>query len=69
MVIQCEILKKNLERCNCTYPGCDKHGNCCDCIRYHLANKELPGCCFPDDAEKTYDRSFRKFIEIWSERL
>jgi len=25
---------------------------------------ELPACYFPDDVEKTYDRSIRKFIEI-----
>jgi len=69
MAVQCENLKKNLDRCGCTYAGCNKQGNCCDCIHYHLANKELPGCCFPADAEKTYDRSFKKFIEVWSKRL
>jgi hypothetical protein len=24
----------------------------------------LPACCFPDDAEATYDRSFKKFVEV-----
>jgi hypothetical protein len=28
--------------------------------------KQLPGCCFPDDAEKTYDRSFRAFAKAWN---
>jgi hypothetical protein len=37
---------------------------CCECLKYHLAMKQLPGCCFPPHAEKTYDRSFRKFIEV-----
>jgi len=31
----------------------------------HLANKELPGCCFPAEAEKSYDRSFRAFAKAW----
>jgi hypothetical protein len=69
MTIQCENLSANRERCNCTYAGCDKKGNCCECLHYHLAMKQLPGCCFPDDVEKTYDRSFRKFIDVWSDRL
>ena len=68
MATQCENLKANLEHCNCTYP-CDKKGNCCECLQYHLSIKELPACCFPDDVEKTYDRSFKKFIEVWGSRL
>jgi hypothetical protein len=27
--------------------------------------RQLPGCCFPDDVEKTYDRSFRAFAKAW----
>ncbi len=65
MGVQCENLERNTQRCNCTSP-CDKKGNCCDCIHYHLSRKELPACCFPDYIEKTYDRSFKKFIEVWS---
>ena len=33
-------------------------GICCECVSYHLRNRELPGCCFPVAAERTYDRSF-----------
>ena len=55
---------ENLKRCNCTYAGCDKKGLCCQCISFHLSMRELPACCFPDDVEKTYDRSFRKFAEL-----
>lgn len=69
MPIKCENLQKNLDRCNCTYSGCDNKGNCCECLHYHLASKQLPACCFPADAEKTYDRSFKKFIEVWSDRV
>lgn len=54
----------NLKNCPCTYAGCDKKGLCCKCIAYHLKMNELPACCFPADAEKTYDRSFEKFIEV-----
>ncbi len=61
---QCPNVEKNLEKCNCTYPGCPRKGICCECIEYHLAMNELPACAFPDDVEKTYDRSFRKFAEI-----
>ena len=27
--------------------------------------KELPGCCFPDDVERTYDRTFAAFARAW----
>ncbi len=54
----------NEKKCNCTYPGCPRKGLCCECLKYHLENKELPACCFPDDVEKTYDRSIKKFVEI-----
>jgi hypothetical protein len=29
---------------------------------------ELPACFFPDDAERTYDRSIEKFIDIYQKR-
>jgi len=57
---------ENLKKCNCTYSGCSKHGICCECLHYHLSRKELPACCFPDEAEKTWDRSFAHFIRIYS---
>jgi len=30
---------------------------------------ELPACFFPDDVEKTYDRSLRRFIEVYKDRV
>lgn len=60
--MKCEI-EKNKENCPCTYL-CDKKGKCCECIQHHLSNKELPACCFPENIEKTYDRSFKKFAEL-----
>lgn len=61
---ECGQKSVNLERCNCTYPGCPRKGNCCECLQYHLRSRQLPACCFPGDVEKTYDRSFEKFAEL-----
>lgn len=55
--------KENLANCNCTYPGCSRKGKCCQCLKYHLAQDELPACCFSEQAEKTYDRSIANFIK------
>lgn len=59
--------KKNLNmgKCNCSYDPCSRKGICCECLHYHLSQKQLPACCFPDSAETTYDRSFKKFVEIY----
>ncbi len=57
----------NLENCNCSYEPCSRKGFCCDCLRYHLKNRQLPGCCFPNDAEKTFDRSFAHFARLVQE--
>jgi len=56
--------QKNLKSCNCTYEPCSRKGMCCECVAYHLRSNELPACFFPADAERTYDRSIQKFIEI-----
>ena len=65
--MDCDI-KKNLSNCTCTYTSCSKRGKCCECIQYHWRSKELPGCLFPPDAEATYDRSLRYFIEVWKDK-
>jgi Domain of unknown function (DUF6485) len=62
--MECKI-ERNKENCNCTYEPCSKKGICCECLHYHLSMKQLPACCFPDDVEKTYDRSFKRFAEIY----
>ncbi len=62
--MECKV-KQNAATCACTYTSCGKRGVCCDCIASHLAGKELPGCCFPPDAERTYDRSFANFAKAW----
>jgi hypothetical protein len=53
---------KNMVNCNCSYP-CNKKGMCCECIAYHRKRKELPGCYFTDDIEKTYDRSIENYLK------
>ena len=56
----------NRKRCNCSYEPCSKKGICCDCLAYHLASRQLPACCFPAQAERTYDRSFEHFARLVS---
>jgi len=60
--------ERNMDRCNCTYEPCPRKGSCCECIAYHLKMRQLPGCCFPDDAEKTWDRSFEHFSRLVQEK-
>jgi hypothetical protein len=38
---------------------------CCECIQYHFGKKQVPGCLFPPEFEKTYDRSFANFAKAW----
>lgn len=52
----------NLKRCACTYEPCPRKGVCCDCVAYHRAAGELPGCFFTPAAERSYDRSVENFI-------
>ncbi len=56
----------NTIECTCTYSSCSRRGKCCECLQYHLKRDQLPGCCFPPDAERTYDRSFKAFIKARS---
>ena len=59
---------RNKAGCNCTYEPCDKKGICCECIPYHRKMGQLPACFFPDDVERTYDRSIETFIKTYQER-
>ncbi len=63
-MVECKI-EENLANCNCTYEPCSRKGKCCECMRYHWRMRELPACFFPDDVEKTYDRSIERFISIY----
>ena len=64
---ECKI-EQNKQGCNCTYEPCAKKGMCCECIKYHWQLGELPACLFPNDVEKTYDRSIEKFIATYQKR-
>jgi hypothetical protein len=61
-------VEQNKEKCNCTYEPCSGKGICCECLRYHRRSGELPACFFPDDIERTYDRSIERFIETCQKR-
>ncbi|MCM8785995.1 MAG: DUF6485 family protein [Candidatus Omnitrophica bacterium] len=65
---KCNI-ERNLKKCTCSYEGCSKKGLCCECLSYHWSMRQLPGCLFPPDAERTYDRSLEYFIEVWTKKL
>lgn len=65
--MECNI-EANTARCNCTYEPCSRKGKCCDCLSYHLKSNELPACAFPPQVERTYDRSFRRFVEVYNAR-
>ena len=54
----------NLNHCNCSYEPCSRKGVCCDCLSYHVRMRQLPACVFPDDAERTYDRSYEHFAKL-----
>ena len=60
---ECANIKKNQIDCTCTYVSCERHGVCCKCVAHHRSKDQLPGCFFPADVEKTYDRSVRCFVQ------
>lgn len=61
--MNCNV-EKNLKNCNCSYEPCSRKGACCECLAYHLKSRQLPACCFPDEVERTFDRSFEKFAQL-----
>ena len=60
--MECPNHEKNVKECNCSYEPCSRKGTCCECMAYHRRAGELPACYFPDDVEKTFDRSIARFI-------
>ncbi len=66
--MECKRDENKLE-CTCTYTSCRTRGICCDCVRNHRDNGEIPGCFFPAAAERTYDRSLKNFVRIMSEKF
>ncbi len=64
----CPNKEINLKDCACTYESCPRKGMCCECLRYHSRNNELPGCFFTKELEATYDRSVSNFVSAKKER-
>ena len=64
---ECKI-KQNKQRCNCSYEPCSRKGICCECLTYHWRSHELPACFFPDDIERTYNRSIERFIKVYQQK-
>lgn len=60
-MMECKIDKNKLD-CTCSYEPCPRKGLCCQCVAYHRKRNELPGCFFPREIERTYDRSIQKYI-------
>ncbi|MDO4575087.1 MAG: DUF6485 family protein [Planctomycetia bacterium] len=53
---------ENKGHCTCTY-DCPRRGLCCECVKYHLAKRQVPGCFFSKAGEASYDRSFEHFAK------
>ena len=58
--------EENLKQCNCSYDPCSRKGICCECVAYHRKMRQLPACFFPADVERTYDRSFERFAQLYA---
>lgn len=65
--MNCSI-SKNLKNCSCTYEPCPRKGKCCECVEYHRRANEIPGCFFPEEAERTYNRSVTYFVSVMQKR-
>lgn len=59
---------KNKKACNCSYEPCSRKGLCCECVTYHRKMGQLPACYFPEDVERTYDRSIATFVKTYQSR-
>ena len=53
----------NTKACACTYPGCPRHGKCCECIAHHAPRNEATGCMFSKEGEAKYNRSLKALFE------
>ena len=60
MAAACPNKEENLKSCTCTY-ACGKRGVCCECVAYHRAKGQIPGCFFSAEGEAAWDRSAARF--------
>jgi hypothetical protein len=58
----------NVKQCTCTYEPCSRKGVCCEFITHHRQYGELPGCLFPPEVERSYERSIARFVAIYCRR-
>ena len=65
--MQCNF-EANRIKCACTYEPCEHKGKCCECLDFHIQMQELPACAFTPDVEKTYDRSFTRFVKAFQDK-
>lgn len=65
--MKCANQAVNKAECLCSYTSCDRRGLCCECVSYHRKKGEIPGCFFPKDAERQYNRSIEFFIKVMAE--
>lgn len=40
----CPNTQENKEDCACQEFDCERHGTCCECIRYHRERNQKPAC-------------------------
>jgi hypothetical protein len=65
-MLECS-LEANKVNCTCTY-NCKRRGKCCECVEHHRQRQQIPACFFPADVEKTYDRSFARFMQVCQQK-
>ncbi len=54
--------EENKKGCTCT-ANCNRHGLCCECVAYHRAKGQIPGCFFDKEGEAIWNRSIEVFIQ------
>lgn len=64
-LVKCQRVQENLKSCICSWKVCERKGNCCLCLQYHISDNELPGRFFTPEVERTYDRSINRFLALY----
>lgn len=42
MAVTCPNYETNQQLCPCTEVGCERHGICCECMRFHMNSEQWP---------------------------
>ena len=42
--MDCSNIQENKKTCTCPEEDCERHGKCCECVRYHKSTSGLPMC-------------------------